>query len=738
MSAARRWPRYAGPHSHRCFAGAAVDAEHGCRLSQNGYANIFYSAGVRSMVASWHNFFFVAFDPGGLITIDKPPLALWAQALSARIFGFSPLAILLPEALIGIAAVAVLYLILVRRFGLMTAFISGAALIVFPSFVAVSRANGVDPLLILLMLLAAGAAIRACESGRLRELVLSGVLVGLAFNTKTLAAYLIVPAIAGGYLVCAPGTIVRRVVQLLVAGLAMLIVSFAWIAIVEATPASKRPYVGGSTNNTELGLTFEYNGFGRVEGQTGGPGQTIGRHGAAVPIAHQREVMAAFQRAHPHLVEPPAPVYPPPTVTGRERYPVPFGGPPGPLRLFGIGLGDQGGWYLPFAFVGLLALLVLLALEGRTPTGPPGTAEPPPAETSTPPEAAPEDGPSRGPEEPAPPAQAATAVLAPVEPPPAASTVRAPASAAPVAAQPLRGRRDPRLACGIVLGGWLLTEALILSASKGIVHPYYISAIAPGAAAMAGIGVFALARLCSGRVAAVGLPLAVVAALGTVATEIAQMRREHYLLSEEHALIAIAVLLLVLLTALALMRGARAASGRLIALVALLALLLAVPARYAATTWLAPVQSTFPAAGPRQAAGHGGIGLNPEDEAVTKAVLRYLRSHGATRRFELLTVASDTAAPYILLGMKAAAVGGYSGVDPALDGRGLAQMVARREARYVLLGGEYSTRGGNAATHAVLAHCRELDPVEWSSPVHYPYGYVLMDCRGHERELAAG
>jgi len=733
VSAARRRPRLIDLAGlGLLLAGAAV--MNTVRLSQNGYANIFYSGAVRSMVDSWHNFLFVSFDPGGLITVDKPPLALWVQALSARVFGFSPLSILLPEALMGIAAVAALYLILLRRFGRLAAFCAGVALLVFPSFVAVSRANGVDPLLILLMLLACGAAIRACESGRLAELLLAGVLIGLAFNTKTLAAYLAVPAIAASYLLCAPGSIRRRLAQLLLAGLAMLVVSFAWIALVEATPAAKRPFVGGSTNNTELGLTLEYNGFGRVEGQTGGPGQVIGKPGAAVPIATQRAVERVYERAHPHYVSPPPPKFPKAPYGNRQKYPVPFGGSPGPLRLFGKGLGDQGGWYLPFAYVGLLALLVLLGLEWRSGRS---TASSSPADPE--PDADGQAEPVTAPSEPAPAgaAEPVTAVLAPAEAAPKTEE-HAPldATGAGLAEAP-RGRRDPRLACGLILGGWMLTEAVVLSASKGIVHPYYISAIAPGAAAMAGVAVLALARLCRGKLALAGLPLAALAVLGTIAAEIVQMHREHYMVSFEPALVGCGAALLGVLALLAMLRGTLPARGVPLAVTALLALTLVIPARYASSTWLAPVQATFPAAGPTQAPGHGGVGLNAQDLAVTKAILAYVESHGATPRFELLTVASDTAAPFILLGMKAAAAGGYSGVDPALDGPRLARLVARHEARYVMLGGEYASRGGNKATHAVLASCRELDPAEWSSPVHYPYGLVLFDCLGHERELAA-
>src|ERR1700730_12134822 len=259
---------------------------HAPRPAQNGYANIFYSAAVKSMLRSFHNCVFVSFDPGGLITVDKPPLALWVQALSAKLFGFSPLGQLLPEAILGVLAVALFYRPLALRLGAAARLAGALALSVFPSFVAVSRDTGVDPALILLMVLACGAGLRAAETGRLRTLVWCGVLVGLAFNSKTLAAYLIVPGIALAHLVCAPGSMSRRMTQLLIAGTVMIAVSFSWSAFVDLTPASKRPYVGSSTNNSEFGLTFAYNGFGRVGGQVGGPGRVQVLPGARVPASH--------------------------------------------------------------------------------------------------------------------------------------------------------------------------------------------------------------------------------------------------------------------------------------------------------------------------------------------------------------------------------------------------------------------------------------------------------------------
>jgi 4-amino-4-deoxy-L-arabinose transferase-like glycosyltransferase len=684
---AERRRRELGSSRHLRHAGLAVVVALSAvlntyRLSQNGYANVFYSAGVKSMLRSLHNFLFVSFDPGGLISVDKPPLGLWVQVASAKLFGFSPLSLLLPEAIAGILAVALLYVLLARRLGTAAAFGGALALAVFPSFVAVSRDNGVDPVLILLMVLACAAGLRAIETGRWRALVWCGVIVGLAFNTKTLAAYLVVPGIALAFLICAPRSLRRRVAQLLVAGLVMLAVSFAWITFVDLTPASKRPYVGSSTDNSELGLTFGYNGLGRVEGQAGGPNGVVVRPGAYVPAARQRAVAAAARAASPpHPSKParprpapssprrPAPKSPPKPSTGREKNPIPFGGPPRLARLFGVGLGDQAGWMLPFALFGLLGAL-LLVLPDRRPEDQPEGSSP----------------------------------------------------------QPL-GRRDPRLASVLVLGGWFLVEAAVLSVSKGIVHPYYVSALAPGTGAMAGAGAFAFVKLAWGRRRIWGLALAACALATTVTAQAVLMHREHYMVWFVPVLVVGAGLGFCALLAL------RRLAAPAVALTFLL--LLVTPTAYATSTWLAPVEGTFPVAGPKHAAGSGGYGVNRRDLAIDRALLDYVSTHGPGSRWALLSVASDTAAPLMLLGLNAGALGGYSGTDPALNGPGLARLVASGEARYVLLGGGYSLRGGNGATVAVLRACEELAPSVWHSPVPYPYGLVLFDCAGRQKALAA-
>ncbi len=658
------------------------------KLSQNGYSNIFYSAGVKSMLQSLHNFVFVSFDPSGLISVDKPPLALWVQAASAKVFGFSPLALLLPEAIFGVLTVIVVYVMLARRLGPVAAFVGAFGVAVFPSFVAVSRDNGVDPLLILLMTLACATGLRAVESGRWRSLLASAVLVGLAFNVKTLAAYLVVPGIAAGFALYAPRPIAERAYKLAVAGAVMVAVSFAWIAFVELTPASKRPYVGSSTDNTQLGLTFEYNGFGRVEGQVGGPHDVHVHPGARVPAPHQHSktthhahlTHAAAVRArreaaaHAAAVAAATSTFLP---NGRYRNPIPFGSRPSPVRLWGKGLGDQDGWTIPLALFGTFAMALLAFGVRRRRTA--GAHEAPDEEDRAP--------------------------------------------------------RQPLLAIAFVLGGWFLVEAVLLSASKGIVHPYYVSALAPATGAMTGAGMLAIARLRAAGAAPEGrgrsvaaILLAAFAILGTAAVQIVLLHREHYLLWLVPVLIAAAALTVGLL---AVMRSLTVPS-----LAAALAVLMIAPTAYATTTWLAPVEGTFPAAGPKSATGTGGYGVSGKTVAIDRALMRYVLRHHPGRRWALLTVAADQAAPLILMGLDAGALGGYSGTDPAVDGARLAGMVARREARYVLLGGEYSTRGGNAGTGAVLRACRQLTPAQWSSPEAYPNGLTLFDCAGREALLA--
>lgn len=253
-------------------------------LGASGWANSFYSAAVQAATKSWKAFFFGSSDSANFITVDKPPASLWVMDLSARLFGVNAWSILVPQALEGVAAVGLLYATVRRWFSAGAALLAGAALALTPVAVLMFRFNNPDALLTLLLVAGASCMVRAVEDGRTRWLLLAATCVGFGFLTKMLQAVLVVPAFALVYLVAAPTPLRRRIVQLLAAGVALLVSAGWWVAIVALWPASSRPYIGGSQHNSILELTFGYNGFGRLTGNEtgsvgGGFGGTGGRWG---------------------------------------------------------------------------------------------------------------------------------------------------------------------------------------------------------------------------------------------------------------------------------------------------------------------------------------------------------------------------------------------------------------------------------------------------------------------------
>ncbi|OEJ39823.1 glycosyl transferase [Streptomyces agglomeratus] len=239
-------------------------------LSSSGYANSFYSAAVQAGSESWKAFFFGSSDAANSITVDKPPAALWPMALSVRLFGLGSWQILVPEVLMGVGTVAVLYAAVRRRFSPAAGLIAGGVLALTPVAALMFRFNNPDALLALLMTVTVYCVLRALEDARTRWLVWAGVAVGFAFLTKTLQAFLILPPLAVLYAVCAPTPVRRRLGQLALSGLAVVVAGGWWVAIVELWPAASRPYVGGSQTNSFLELTFGYNGLGRINGEEAG------------------------------------------------------------------------------------------------------------------------------------------------------------------------------------------------------------------------------------------------------------------------------------------------------------------------------------------------------------------------------------------------------------------------------------------------------------------------------------
>src|ERR1700677_1852246 len=295
-------------------------------LSASGYANSFYAAAVQAGTKSWKAFFFGSLDAGNSITVDKPPASLWVMELSGRIFGFNSWSLLVPQALEGVAAVGLLYST-VRRVASSTAGLAaGAALALTPAAVLMFRFDNPDALLVLCMVTGAYAVTRALEAGRTRWLVLAGSVIGLAFLTKMLQGFLVLPAFALTYLLAGPVPLRRRIGQVLTGAAAVVVAAGWWVLAVTLWPASSRPYIGGSTNNSILELVFGYNGLGRIFGGSGngGGGGAGGASGSS------------------------------------------FGGATGLSRLFSSEMGNEISWLLPAALVGFAALLWFTRRAPRT------------------------------------------------------------------------------------------------------------------------------------------------------------------------------------------------------------------------------------------------------------------------------------------------------------------------------------------------------------------------------------
>lgn len=287
-------------------------------LTASGYANTYYAAAAQAASQSWSAMFFGAIDAAGFITVDKPPVSIWAMGISVRLLGLSPFAVLLPQALAGIGTVLLLWDAVRRQLGRAAALVAGVLFALTPAAVVMFRFNNPDAVLVLLLVAAAWALVRGLATGALRWALLASVLVGFAFLTKYLQAYLVLPAFALTWLVAAPGSLRRRAGVLAASAVTVLAASAWWVVIVDLLPASARPYVGGSTDNTALDLLLGYDGLGRILGRD--EGRAAGG----------------------------------------------FGGAPGLLRLFNDQWSGQVAWLLPAAVIGLGAGLVARWRAPRT------------------------------------------------------------------------------------------------------------------------------------------------------------------------------------------------------------------------------------------------------------------------------------------------------------------------------------------------------------------------------------
>ncbi len=378
-------PRWERPGLLALLVGTAV--LYLWRLGSLGWANEFYAAAVQAGTQSWKALLFGSLDAGNAITVDKPPAAMWVMGLSGRLFGFNSWSMLAPQALMGVAAVALLYAAVRRTSGPGAGLLAGSALALTPVAALMFRFNNPDALLVLLLVAAGYCVVRALQSAHsTRWIALSGTAIGFAFLAKLLQAFLVLPALGLVVLVAMPGSFWKRLRDLLV-GLVAVVVSAGWfVALVSLWPADSRPYIGGSTDNSLLELALGYNGLGRVLGGDGNPTNGSGGPGGGGGPGGSM-----------------------------------FGGSAGITRMFGESMGTEISWLLPAALIGLIAGLWFTRREPRT---------------------------------------------------------------------------SPTRAGLLLWGGWTVVTTVVFSFMKGIMHPYYTIALAPGVAAVAAI---AVAELWRGR-----------------------------------------------------------------------------------------------------------------------------------------------------------------------------------------------------------------------------------------------
>ncbi|MFD9318376.1 ArnT family glycosyltransferase [Streptomyces sp. NPDC060053] len=451
--------------------------------------NTFYDAAVYSGTKSWKAFFFGALDAGSFITVDKPPFALWVMGLSARAFGYGTWQLTLPMVAVGTGSVALLYRLVKRDFGAVAATISALALTLTPITVAITRDTNPDPILVFLMLLGAAALLKSVRTGRLMPLVWSGVAIGFAFNTKMMQAYVVLPAFFLVYLWAANASLGKRIRNLAVGTVALIVSSAWWMIVVDLIPSSSRPYIGGSTDNTVWDLVIGYNGFGRIFGAS----SSVGSQGNGAS----------------------------------------FGGEAGLYRMFNDTMGGQISWLIPFAAIALVAGLVL---RGRAP------------------------------------------------------------------------RTDARRAALMLWGGWFVLHYLTFALAEGTFHPYYVTAMAPGIAALAGAGgVMLYNAFRNGSAVKWGWVLPGAVAVSSVWAVVLLQRVSGsgtlYTVAEAVAGVAGAASVIGLLV------GRFTKRQRLMGVAALAAVvaLLAGPAAYSASAATSSTNGTNPTAGP-STGGMGGMG----------------------------------------------------------------------------------------------------------------------------------
>ncbi|WP_294180281.1 glycosyltransferase family 39 protein [uncultured Clostridium sp.] len=618
-------------------------------LGAEGYGNEYYAAGVKSMLVNFKNFFFVSSDPGGFVSIDKPPLGFWIQTLSARVFGFSGWSILLPQALAGVVSVVILYYMVKRSFGKAAALVSALCLAVTPVFVAASRNNTVDNLLVMVLLFACMFLSRAAEKGKFKYLLISLVLVGVGFNIKMLQAYMVIPAVYITYLISAAAPVKKKVKHLVIGTAVLVVVSLSWAAAVDLVPAGSRPFVGSSTNNTVMDLILGHNGIERLSssgGMGGGPGGN--RQGGNMAYFKKDRNPSGAQNVPPNggfqggsggnfkdgSQQNGGPQMQMPQGAGQNKKGIQqmgrnglsgnFGGQTeaGVTRLFSKNiLSDQIVWFLPLSLLGFIAAAIVEKLK-----------------------------------------------------------------------IPFDNRKKLDLILWMM---WLLPEFIYFSYTKGLFHQYYLTMMAPPAAALSGIGLVSMWKLYrdGSKVKSMLLPASFV-----VEGALHLMMLSYFYSSISAAVKGIIIAAAVLSfasSALLVIYKNRAGNAGFAKILASLAFagILVTPSIGSAAAVVHGVNGSMPAAGLELLSsdtGSGNTGMKNRfgSSNDSKELISFLDSHIKNEKYDLVVSSSNAAAEMIIKsGRSIMPLGGFTGSDKILSLSQFKELVKKGEVRYVLTGG---------------------------------------------------
>ncbi len=621
-------------------------------LSIEGYGNSYYASAVKSMTLSLKNFFFVSFDPAGFVTIDKPPLGFWLQAISAKIFGFSGVSILLPSALAGVISVILVHHLVKKSFGSIAALLAALFLAITPVFVAVSRNNTIDNILIVFLLLACWALLIAAEKGKIKYLILSMIFVGLGFNVKMTEAYLVIPALYLTYLLSNAISIKKRIAHLVICTVILLGVSLSWALIVDAVPASSRPFVDSSTNNTVTELIVGHNGSERFSlsssSKTGGgggggtaPSGARPSGGAAAPSGMQGGGSAPSGTKSSGTM--PSGTKPSGTApTGMQgggsssQLQGTFGGEitSGFTRLFLKSiLSDQIVWFIPLALLGFIAVFIKEKLKFS-----------------------------------------------------------------------LDNKRKKAI---VMWFAWFLPEFMYFSFNTGTFHSYYLTMLAPPTAALAGIGIVAMWELYKeGTWRAWLLPEAL------LLTGVTHLLMLYYFISYSNiikVLIVLVTLLCVISSViLGILNVRKKIEGdqgidtmlklkKILISLALVGMVIT-PLVGSSAVLFTKLSSSFPAAGLELLSGtqSGGMGSGYSSSS-TKLITFLQKNKTASQKYLLVVNSSNSAADIIIsTGEPVMSLGGFLGSDKIVILAQFKQMVRAGEIRYVMAGGMGG--GGNSST----------------------------------------